>query len=100
MIAMVNDLAPTIMKLWKKKYELLYSSFKHHVHSNREIFVFPEASHLKKLIRNSLLDHGFALNSSFAKITICSVHELIIKSKSDLNTTHNLFMKHLKGFGE
>lgn len=64
-VAMVHDLGPTNMKLWKTldiSTEKTY--FKNPAAPERKIFVFADAPHLLKLIRNNFIDHGFTLEGN------------------------------------
>lgn len=59
-VAMMRDLEPTNVKLWKSlegTTEQTY--FTNPVKNYRQIYVSADAPHLMKLIRNNFLDHIF-----------------------------------------
>lgn len=96
-IAMVNDLAPTNVRLWNSLgIDLINTCFTNPADSTRQIYVFADAPHLLKLIRNNFLDHGFTLDgNSKATVTATCVREIIIRSESDLKTAHRLSHNHI-----
>lgn len=98
-VAMVSDLGTTNVTLWNSLgIDIDNSAFVNPVDDNREVHVFADAPHLIKLIRNNFLDHGFVLSGDrFAHYG--SVRELIMKSKSDLQTAHKLSEKHINVMG-
>ena len=64
-VAMVHDLGPTNMQLWKTlniSTEKTY--FMNPAAPDRKIFIFAEIPHLLKLIRNNLIDNGFTLQGN------------------------------------
>lgn len=95
-VAMVNDLGPSNVKLWNMLgIGINKPSFTNPAASDREVFVFADAPHLLKLIRNNFLDHGFSLNNNFINISSGSVRELVIRSVTDLKAAHRLSHKHI-----
>ena len=94
-VAMVNDLGPTNIKLWNSlgiDYER--TSFTNPADAQREVHVFADAPHLIKLIRNNFLDHGFELSGGKFVSGGC-VREIVCRSVSDLKPTHRLSEKHI-----
>lgn len=73
-VAMVNDLGPTNIRLW----------------NSLEI----DAPHLMKLIRKNFLDSGFDLQEN-GKVSSECVREIINRSIHDCRTTHKLLLKHV-----
>lgn len=74
------------------------SSFTKPAASDREIYVFADAPHLIKLIRNNFLDSGFVLGDGKFVLSGC-VREIIFRSIRDLKTTHHLSEKHVSVTG-
>lgn len=94
-VACVSDLGATNVRLWKtldispqKPY------FTHPTSSDREVYVFADAPHLMKLIRNNFLDYGFRLSNGTFVTSKC-IRELITASKCDFKVTHKLSAKHI-----
>lgn len=96
-VSMVSDLGSTNMRLWKAlDINLNNTSFTNPADSTRQIYVFADAPHLLKLVRNNLLDHGFTLDDNSKRaVTSSSVREIIIRSEHDLKTAHRLSHKHI-----
>lgn len=93
-VAMVHDLGPTNLSLWKSLGVGIHKSyFTNPAASDRKIFVFADAPHLIKLIRNNFLDYGFKLEDK--NINSECVRELVRRSIHDLKTTHRLSQKHI-----
>lgn len=93
-VAMVNDLGPTNLGLWKSLNVSIHKSyFTNPAASDRKIFAFADAPHLIKLIRNNFLDYGFKLEDN--NINSECVRELVRRSVHDLKTTHRLTHKHI-----
>lgn len=94
-VAMVCDLGPTNVKLWNSlEITSEQTFFTNPADTNREIFVFADAPHLLKLIRNNFLDHGFVLDNGQYVLSQC-VQQLIAHSRSDIKVTHRLSSKHI-----
>jgi len=93
---MVNDLGPKNMKLWKSLgITTENSSFTNPAASDRHVYVFGDAPHLVKLIRNNLLDHGFVIQEG-SIVDGSGVRELVKRSVRDLKVTHRLSDKHIE----
>lgn len=97
--AMVNDLAPNNVRLWNALgISHNNTSFPNPAAPHRKIFVFADAPHLLKLIRNNLLDSGFKLDGDKIVSSDC-LRELIGRSTRDLKTTHRLSSNHIDVHG-
>lgn len=91
-VAMVSDMGPCNMRLWKDlDVSVNNTSFTNPAASDRLVYVFADAPHLLKLIRNNFLDYGFKLNEKI--ITSSCVREVISRSVKDLKTTFKLSSK-------
>lgn len=91
-VAMVNDMGPCNMRLWKElDVSFNDTSFTNPAASDRVIYVFADVPHLLKLIRNNFLDFGFKLNEKL--ITNSCVREVISRSVKALKTTFSLSSK-------
>lgn len=100
-VAIVHHLGPTNIRLWKDfnidPVSAYNSSFKNPF-AERNIFVFADALHLMKLIRNNFIDSGFHL--SYGKsVSQSSVREMSLK-KSDYSLTHKINAVHLNVCGQ
>lgn len=83
-VAIVCDLGPTNQKLWKTlEITLEKTHFRNPAVNDRDIYVFADAPHLVKLIRNNFLDYGFQMANGNVVDSKC-VRELVQESKSDL----------------
>lgn len=80
-----------IIWLWKDLGVSVNKSFTNQAASECLVYVFADAPHLLKLIRNSFLDYGFKLNEKL--ITSRCVREVISRSVKDLKTTFKLSSK-------
>lgn len=95
-VAVVSDMGGGNRKLWK----LLNISnekpfFKNPFDATKKVFVFPDAPHLVKLMRNHFLDSGFEQNGK--KITKGSLVELLSEmDKSDLKIASKFKNEHLQ----
>ena len=98
-VAIVNDPGPTNVRLWKTLGICIdNSNFENPASPDRYIFVFADAPHLMKLIRNNFLDHGFQLSDG-NYVHSGPVNELIKRSKSDLKTSYKLSERHINVSG-
>ena len=72
-VAMVNDMGPQNLKLWKDlQISVDQTSFQNPHDSSRQVHVFADVPHLLKLLRNHLLDNGFQLKSGTeVRIYVC-----------------------------
>lgn len=94
-VAIVNDLGPTNVKLWKSLgVSTENTCFSNPANSERKIYIFADAPHLIKLIRNNFLDSGFLLADG-NKVSHDCVTEIIARAKHDLKITHRLSDKHI-----
>lgn len=94
-VGMVSDLGPTNVKLWKTLgigIENCY--FRNPAAPDRDVYVFADAPHLIKLIRNNFLDSGFQFPDGRCVLSGC-VRELISRIVSDLKTAHRLSESHI-----
>lgn len=96
-VAIVSDLSSSNFNLWKSlDISINNTSFTNPATSSRQVFVFADAPHLLKLIRNNFLDYGFTLHgNSLQTVTNASVRELILRSVHDLKTAYRLSQKHI-----
>lgn len=85
---MVNDLGPTNIRLWNSLGIATDNThFDNLACDTRKVFVFADAPHLIKLIRNHFLDYGFDLqengkvNSECVREVIRSIHDCRILHK-------------------
>ena len=99
-VAIVHDLAPTNLRVWK---ELGIDPFKTVSFKNpcadREVFVFTDAPHLIKLIRNNLIDSGFLLEDG-SVITDESIREVVMKTKTEYGLAYKVTETHLNVRGQ
>ncbi|CAI6359881.1 unnamed protein product [Macrosiphum euphorbiae] len=94
-IAIVNDMGPSNMGLWRNlNISITNSSFEHPC-TQRKIHVFADVPHLMKLLRYHLLDQVFVLpNGKFVGINI--FQELInLNSKHDFKFAYTVSDRHL-----
>lgn len=62
-VAMVSDMGSENVKLWRSLLvDIVNPRFLNLACGDRDIFVFADASHLIKLIRNNFLDSGVTLD--------------------------------------
>ena len=96
-VAMVSDLGSSNVSLWNSLgISVENTCFINPAASARQIYVFADAPHLLKLIRNNFLKHGFTFDgNSKHTVTDSSVREIIIRSEHDLKTAHHLSHKHI-----
>lgn len=95
-VAMVNYLGPKNTKLWKSLgITTENGSFTNPAASERHVYVFGDAPHLVKLIRNNLLDHEFVIQEG-SVIDGSGVRESVKRSIRDLKVTHRLSDKHVE----
>lgn len=94
-VAMVNDLGPTNIRLWNSLgIDMERTHFDNPAANDRKVFVFADAPHLIKLIRNYFLDYGFDLQEN-CKVNSECVREIINSSMHDCKTIHKLSLKHV-----
>jgi len=95
-VAVVSDMGPGNMSVWnefdigispKKTY------FQHPCNSNLQIFVFADALHLLKLLRNHFLDHGF--NMEGRVIHTKSIEKFLVINCNDLKIAFAISTYHL-----
>lgn len=92
-VAMVSDMGPSKVRLWKnlavgpEKTIFTIPSC-----DDREVFVFTDAPHLLKLIRNNFIDSGFGMDGSHRHTYVDSacVREIIKRSVKDLKIAYRL----------
>lgn len=76
-VACVSDLGPTNVRLWNTlNVTPEKPHFTNPAASDRDGYVFSDAPHLVKLIRNNLLDHGFKLADG-SYVTSSCIREII-----------------------
>lgn len=97
---MVHDPGSTNLRLWKK-YGIdptvkNICSFPNPC-ADRDIFVFADAPHLIKLIRNNFLDSGFHLNCKYAADRF--IREMMSATKTEYSLHHKLSEQHLNVCG-
>ncbi|XP_071519277.1 transposable element P transposase isoform X4 [Panulirus ornatus] len=93
-VATVNDLRPTNVRLWNTlDVSPEKSSFTNPADKERQIYAFTDVRHLLKLIRNNFLDYGFKMADGKLVNSEC-VRELIART-DDLKVTHRLSQKHI-----
>lgn len=94
-VAIVNDLSPTNVRLWNSLgISVEKSFFINPFASDRDVYVFADAPHIIKLIRNNFLDSGFQLSEGKLVLSGC-VRELIQRSASDLKPAYRLSVDHV-----
>lgn len=87
---MISGLGPSNVEVWKiRDISIDNLSFVNPAPPDRRVYVFADAPHLTKLIRNKFLDSGFRFPDRTIVNSGC-VRELIVRSASDLKTTHRL----------
>lgn len=91
------DMGPGNLKLWSQLEIGMHpkkSYFQHPACDSLKVFVFTDASHLLKLLRNHLLDQGFIWNGK----TI--VKEILLKllfiNAGDLKTSYKITAYHVE----
>ncbi|XP_071525284.1 transposable element P transposase [Panulirus ornatus] len=95
-VATVNDLGPTNVRLWNRLHVSPgKSSFTNPADQERQIYAFADAPHLLRLIRNNFLDYGFKMADGKLVNSEC-VREMIARSKGDLKVPHRLSHKHIR----
>lgn len=68
-VAIVHDCAGGNLGLWRTVgIDYAEKSYMYHPVTTKEIFFFPDAPHLLKLMRNWLLDHGFMFKGNYQNI--------------------------------
>lgn len=91
-VAIVHDLGPTNLRIWKKfgidPVNANKVSFKNPC-ADREIFVFADAPHMLKLLRNNLIDSGFFLETGKYVSTVY-IEEILKKTKDELKIAHKI----------
>lgn len=93
-VAFVNDLGPTDLRLWKSLGVNIDScSIVSPAVSDRRIFAFADVPYLVKLIGNNFLDYGFRLANGPNVESEC-VRVLIRNSVHDLKATHKSTQNH------
>ena len=91
--AMVSDMAQSNVSLWHSLgVSTTNTSIPNPVAPARKVFVFPDAPHLIKLIRNNLLDKGFLLHGGKRVSSDC-LRKLVERSTKDLKPAHKLVCK-------
>lgn len=101
-VAMVCDMGPTNVRLWNSLgVGVDKCSFQNPASNDRQIFVFADAPHLLKLVRNNFLDHGFKLDGSKGCKSVDStcVREVVKRSTKDLKLTFRLDDRHIEVHG-
>lgn len=101
-VAMVSDMGPANVKLWRSlSVDINNTSFLNPACGDRDIFVFADAPHLIKLIRNNFLDSGIRLDGKNGCKTATNgcVREIIQRSVKDLKTTFKLSDRHVHVYG-
>lgn len=94
-VACVSDFGATNVRLWKTwDFSPQKPCFTNPAFSDREVYVFLDAPHLVKLIRNNFLNYGFRLSNGTFVSSKC-IRELISKSQCDFKVTHKLSAKHI-----
>lgn len=109
-IATTSDTCPTNIGLWRelnigisavKKVDECTEKqcfFPHPLNSDLKVFVFADAPHLIKLLRNNLIDSGFVVDGEIFDKSL--LEELLQLNSKDLKISFNLSREHLdvKGF--
>lgn len=97
-VAIVSDMGPTNMKLWKcLEITPTNTTFLHPV-SGKPIYMFADVPHLIKLARNHFLDSGFVLpNQKYIGKQI--IQEVINLNKGDLSCIYKVSDRHLSAVG-
>lgn len=102
-VALVHDLGPANLKLWKawgidpigtKKI-----SIENPCAADRQIYVFADVPHLLKLIRNNFIDYGFSLkNGSYISDT--SIREMLSGTRTEYALAHKISEADLNVVGQ
>jgi hypothetical protein len=93
--AIVSDMGSCNMSLWNE-LDVGYNrncSFQHPDNSTYKIFVFADAPHLLKLLRNRFLDQGFHFEGHILKKS--RFEKLLTISNSDVTLAHKITRYHL-----
>lgn len=99
-VAVVNDMGPTnlrVMKHFGIDPAGNKISFKNPV-AEREVFVFADAPHLIKLVRNNFLDSGFFLSNE-NHVSPDSIYEMLKHTKTEYGLAYKLNETHLNVTG-
>lgn len=93
-VAIVSDMATSNQKLWDDLMIGINKTwFRNPTDSTKKIYVFADAPHLLKLIRNHFLDDGYIVNGKL--ITVAPIKEAFYKFGSDdLKIMHKISSKH------
>lgn len=101
-VAIVHDLGPTNIRMWKDfnidPVAAYNSSFKNPF-AERDIFVFADAPHLMKLIRNNFIDSGFQLSNGKC-VSQSSIREMLLLKRSDYSLAHKINAAHVNVCGQ
>lgn len=100
-VAPVHDLGPTNLRVWKHfKIDPVHSkktSFKNPC-ADREVFIFADAPHMIKLIRNNFINSGFFLKNEDFVSDAC-IREMLMKTKTEYGLAYKLDETHLNVSG-
>lgn len=97
-VAIVSDMGPTNIKLWKwLGISPTKTTFKHCV-SEKPIYMFADVPHLLKLVRNHFLDSGFFLpNEKYIGKQV--TEEVVSLNNRDLSCIYKVSERHLNAVG-
>lgn len=96
-VSVTTDLGPTNSSLWSSLNIGIKDNqncfFAHPKDPSLKVFVFADAPHLLKLIRNHLLDHGFEIGEIY--IGKHYLEKLVTLNKPEINILHKVTKYHL-----
>lgn len=95
-VAITSDLGPGNLKLWSQLEIGMHpqkSYFQHPARNDLKVFVFADAPHLLKLLRNHFLDKGFIWKGKIVDKEI--LFKLLSINAGDLKISHKITTYHL-----
>ena len=102
-VALVHDLGPVNMKLWKAwgidPIGTKKCSIQNPCDADRQIYLFADVPHLLKLIRNNFIDYGFCLGDG-SYISDASIREMLSATKTEYALAHKVSEGHLNVIGQ
>lgn len=94
-VAIVSDMGGANVGVWKQLGVSVKKPFFANPVTNKNIYVFADAPHMMKLLRNHYLDNGFTLGNGHVISKTC-VEELVkLSSQSDLKLAYKITQTHL-----
>lgn len=93
-VACVSDCGGSNVGLWNALEISLDKTFFEHPVTNKNIYMFADAPHLLKLLRNWLLDKGFRLNNDI-QIDRSPLENLLQLNRQEVSPCYKLTEKHV-----